>query len=91
MGIKDALIRLGDYMGDPLITLRGNTELCAENCRCITACDENVAVLRTKAQDIRIVGTGLTLENYGAYGVKITGRIYSLTLEENGEDAVCST
>ncbi len=85
MGIKEALIRLGDYIGEPAITLHGNSELCAENCRCITACDENTAILRTKSQDIRIVGTGLTLENYGAYGVKITGRIYSLTLEENGE------
>ncbi len=86
MGIKEKLIRLGDRLGEPQITLRGNSELYAENCRCITACDENTAILRTSAQDIRIVGTNLTLENYGAYGVKLTGQIYSLTLEENGAD-----
>ncbi len=85
MGIKETLIRLGDYIGEPKITINGNAELCAENCRCITACDENTAVLRTREHDIRVVGTGLVLENFGVYGVKITGRIYSLTLEENEE------
>ncbi len=84
MGIKEALIRLGDYVGEPAITLHGNHELCAENCRSITACDENTAILRMTSQDIRVVGTGLTLENYGGYGVKITGKIHSVTLEENG-------
>lgn len=86
MGIRNALIRMGDNIGEAAVTLYGSSELCAENCRSITACDENTAVLRMRSQDIRIVGTGLTLENYGAYGVRITGRIYSLTLEENGED-----
>ncbi len=86
MGIKEKLIRLGDRLGEPQITLRGNMELYAENCRCITSCDENTAVLRTSAQDIRVVGTDLTLENYGAFGVKLTGQIYSLTLEKIGED-----
>ena len=88
MGIRSALIRLGDQIGDTIVTLSGNSELCAENCRSIIACDENTIVLRMRGQDIRIVGMELYLENYGAYGVKITGRIYSLTLEENGDDGV---
>ncbi len=88
MGIRSTLIRLGDQIGDPIVTLSGNRELCAENCRNIIACDENTIVLRMRSQNIRIVGTELYLENYGAYGVKVTGRIYSLTLEENGDDGV---
>ena len=87
MGIKETLIRLGDYTGESAVTLKGDHELCAENCRCILACDENLALLRMGNYDIRVVGTGITLENYGAYGVKLTGRIHSLTLEENGGDA----
>ncbi len=86
MGIKETLIRLGDYTGESAVTIKGRRELDAENCRCIVACDENLAVLRMRGQDVRVVGTGLTLENYGAYGVKITGEIHSLTLEENGGD-----
>ena len=88
MGIRSALIRLGDQIGDAIVTLNGNSELCAENCRSIIACDENTIVLRMKTQNIRIVGTELYLENYGAYGVKVTGNIYSLTFEENGDDGV---
>ncbi len=83
MGIKDTLIRLGEYRGEAQTLLFGNRELCAENCRCITECDENVAVLRMEGIDVRVTGTELTLENFGAFGVRLTGKIHSLTLEEN--------
>lgn len=82
MGLKETLIRLGDIQGESRITLFGNRELCAENCRCITACDDNLTVLRMEGLDISVTGTELVLENFGAYGVKLTGRIHSLTLEE---------
>ncbi|MBQ9948338.1 MAG: YabP/YqfC family sporulation protein [Oscillospiraceae bacterium] len=82
MGIKDTLIRLGEYRGEAQTLIFGNRELCIENCRCITACDENLAVLRMEGIDIRVTGTELMLENFGAYGVKLTGRIHSLTFEE---------
>ena len=85
MGLKETLIRLGDCTGEPCITLRSDRELCAENCRCITACDENLAVLCMGEQNIRVVGTELTVENFGAYGVKLTGRIHSITVERQGE------
>ncbi len=85
MGLKETLIRLGDCMGEPVITLKGDYELCAENCRCITACDENTAVLCMNGQDVHVVGTELTLENFGAYGVRLTGRIHSLTVERHGD------
>lgn len=82
MGIKDTLIRLGEYRGEAQTLIFGNRELCIENCRCITACDENLAVLRMEGIDIHVTGTELMLENFGAYGVKLTGRIHSLTFEE---------
>ena len=82
MGLKETLIRLGDIQGESRITLFGTRELCAENCRCITACDDNLTVLRMEGLDISVTGTELVLENFGAYGVKLTGRIHSLTLEE---------
>ncbi len=85
MGFKETLIRLGDCTGEPCITLRSDTELCAENCRCITACDENTAVLCMRGQDVRVVGTELTVENFGAFGVILTGRIHSITVERHGE------
>lgn len=85
MGIKETLIRLSEMPSESLISITGNRELCAENCRCITACDENIAVLRLKDFDVRVVGNGLVLENYGAYGVKLTGSIHSLTFEESTE------
>ena len=88
MGLRSTLIRLGDQVSEAVVTLNGNRELCAENCRSIVACDENMIILRMREQDIRIVGTGLCVENFGAYGVKVTGIIYSLTLEENGDDGV---
>ncbi len=84
MGIKEKLIQLGDCTGEAYITLRGSRELCAENCRCITACDENVAVLCLRDINVRVVGTALVLENFGAYGVKLTGEIHSLTIERDG-------
>jgi hypothetical protein len=85
MGLKEILLQLGEYTGEPCITLLSDSELCAENCRSIKACDENLVVLCMKGQDVRVVGTSLTLENFGAYGVKITGSIHSLTIERHGD------
>ncbi len=85
MGLKETLIRIGDIQGESRITLLGKRELCAENCRCITACDENLTVLRMDGFDIHITGTELVLENFGGYGVKLTGEIHSLTIQEVDE------
>ena len=82
MGIKEKLIRLSEVRDEAQVTLRGSRELCAENCRCITACDENLAVLSMEGLTLRVTGTGLSLENFGAFGVKITGKLHSLTVEE---------
>ena len=85
MGIRETLIKLSESPSEALINITGTRELCVENCRSITAYDENLTVLRLKETDLRIVGSDLTLENYGAYGVRITGSLHSLTFEENTE------
>ena len=85
MGIKETLIKLGEMPKEPHISIEGNRLLCVEECRCITACDEDLAVLRVKGFDIRVVGSGLVLESYGAFGVRLTGSIHSLTFDECAE------
>lgn len=83
MGLKETLIRLGDMPQlHSQITIRDSSELCAENCRCVSGYDENLVVLRMESILVHIAGTELVLENFGAYGVKITGRIHSVTMEE---------
>ena len=85
MGLKETLIKLSEMPSEALISIKGSKELCADSCRCVTAYDENLAVLRMKDFDLRVVGSGLVLENFGAFGVKLTGSIHSLTFEENAE------
>ncbi|MGN0688435.1 MAG: YabP/YqfC family sporulation protein [Oscillospiraceae bacterium] len=84
MGIKETLIKFSEAPAEANVAITGNTVLRAENCICITACDENIVELRLKDLSLRIIGSGLVLENYGAYGVKLTGVIHSLTYEESG-------
>ena len=83
MGIKNTLIRLGDIpRRNAVITLLGSGEVNVENCVCVFGCDENLMILRTQDTLIKIHGTDLVLDNFGAYGVKVRGAIHSLGLEE---------
>lgn len=83
MGIKDKLIALGDLpQRRSEITLRGLNELLVENCLGVSGYDESFITLAVYGAKIVIAGTPLVLESFGAHGVKITGNIHSLTLEE---------
>lgn len=82
MGIKEKLIELGDAPRRSIITLRGLSELLVENCLGVSGCDEDVITLSVSGASVTIAGTPLMLESFGADGVKITGRIHSLTFEE---------
>ncbi len=83
MGLKNKLIELGDMPNKHTrITITDRNELCAENCRCVFGCDENLVVLSMNGGIVRITGTDLVLENFGAYGVKVTGCLHSITMEE---------
>lgn len=83
MGFKDRLIAIGEEAEKhSTITLRDNCELYVENCRCVRSCDDNIITLAARGIEIQIMGAPLTLESFGAFGVKITGKIHSLTLED---------
>ncbi len=83
MGVKDRLIALEDSSrAHSTLILRDGEELYVENCRCVRGCDDNFITLSVSGMDIKVSGAPLTLESFGAYGVKITGKIHSLTLEE---------
>lgn len=83
MGVKERLIALeNEAARHCTVTMNDGRELYVENCRCVKECGENFITLSVYAMDIRISGTPLVLENFGVNGVKISGKIHSLTLEE---------
>lgn len=87
MGVKNGLIGLEDRIsGECTITLvlnpNGNTELFAENIRSVLHCDENFLTLRAYGSEIRISGAPLIFDTFGAQGIRISGKIRSLSLED---------
>lgn len=84
MGVKEKLISLENEAARHFtITIRDSGELYIENCRCVRECGDNFITLSVYSADIRIAGTPLVLESFGVNGVKISGKIHSLTLEEH--------
>lgn len=84
MGVKEKLIALEDTSRKhSTITIRDGCELYVENCRCVCGYDDNFITLSVYGMDIKICGAPLVFESFGAEGVKISGRIHSLTLEEH--------
>ena len=83
MGIKERLIALGDLPQQrSTIILHGMTELLVENCLGVSGCDEDFITLAVYGARVTVSGTPLMLESFGMDGVKITGRIHSLSFEE---------
>ena len=79
MNIKERAAVLDDLPHrHSTITIRDGREIYVENCRCVCGCDDNFIY----GMNIRISGTPLILESFGAEGVKISGRIHSITMEE---------
>lgn len=89
MGIKERLIEIEELASRKFtvtLTADGSQkdfELRIDNCRCVKNCDDNFVVLSVYGMDIHISGTPLVLENFGAGSVCVTGKIHSLTFEEN--------
>ncbi len=84
MSIKDKLISFeNEASRHCTVTMHDGRELYVENCRCIKECDDNFITLSVAGADIRVTGAPLTLESFGVNGVKISGKIHSLTLEEH--------
>lgn len=88
MGLREKLIEFEETAGKRFsVTMTAENgegaELLIENCRCVKSCDDNFIVLSVSGMDIRISGTPLVIENFGIGSLKITGKIHSLTFEEN--------
>lgn len=90
MGVREMLVGFEDNMWKKCTVtltaecgLKNGAELFVENCRRITSCDEDYIILSVYGMDIRVVGAPLELSNFGVGSVKITGKIHSLTFEEN--------
>lgn len=90
MGLREKLIEYEENTGKKCtVTLttdgtpNAGTELVVENCRCVKSCDDNFIVLSVYGMDIRVSGTPLTINNFGIGSIMITGKIHSLTFEEN--------
>lgn len=83
MGIKERLIRLGDIPVEHCeLRLIDDAELYAQNCLGITHCDENIIEFENYQRRVVVTGTELVIENYGVMGLKIIGKIHSVTMEE---------
>lgn len=83
MSIKEKMIYMAEA-GDrrSVITLRNGNELLVENCCGVCGYDDNFIRLSVYGMNVTIAGTPLMLESFGADGVRITGKIHSLTLED---------
>ncbi|MCM1165008.1 MAG: YabP/YqfC family sporulation protein [Lachnospiraceae bacterium] len=88
MGIRERLIEYEETAGKRFsVTVSAESgrdaELLVENCRCVKSCDDNFIVLAVCGMDIRVSGMPLVIENFGVGSLRITGKIHSLTFEEN--------
>lgn len=91
MGIKSRLTELGELpWRHSVVTLRDGCDLCAENCTAVVGCtdctDNGEIVLKLRCcgteRLMRVCGSDLILESYGAYGVRITGKITTVAFIE---------
>lgn len=84
MGLKQRLTAMGELpWKHSIITITDGCDLCAENCTAVVGCtadtagSEIVLKIRCSGADrlMRVSGSDLLLESFGAYGVRITGNI----------------
>ncbi len=68
----------------PVVSLRGSTEAEITYCRGILEYDEGKVVLATAEDTITVRGEGLILSDFHEGTLRIRGRIYALTLEQEG-------
>ena len=91
MSIKQKLTDFGELpWRHSVITLKDGCDLSAENCTAVVGCTDQqdsceiVLNIRCNGTDrlMRVCGSGLILESFGAYGVHITGNIASVSFIE---------
>ena len=91
MGLRAKLINLEEQAArECTVTLKliggKEREMYVENCKKIVSCDDDFITLGVCGANIRISGSPLILENFGVNGVKISGKIGSVELEETREN-----
>ncbi len=67
------------------LTFEDSSSIDVEYCREVIKLEEEQIVLRLARGYIRIIGTQMNIRNYAYECVKISGKIYSVTFEENYE------
>lgn len=90
MGLREKLIGLeerGSRECTVTIHIRGSDEreLYVENCLGVAACDSEFITLGVFGARLKICGIPLRLDNFGISGVKITGGIQTIDIEDGGE------
>lgn len=91
MGLRAKLINLEEQAArECTVTIKivggKEREMYVENCKKIASCDDDFITLGVFGANIRISGVPLVLENFGVNGVKISGKITSVELEETREN-----
>lgn len=91
MGLRAKLINLEEQAArECTVTIKivggKEREMYVENCKKIASCDDDFITLGVFGANIRISGVPLILENFGVNGVKISGKITSVELEETREN-----
>ncbi len=91
MGLREKLINLEEQAArECTVTIKivggREREMYVENCKKIVSCDDDFITLGVFGANIRISGVPLILENFGVNGVKISGKIGSVELEETREN-----
>ena len=64
------------------LTIEDNRSIDIEYCAEVMKFEEEQIVLRLAKSYVRIIGTELSMRNYAYDNVKISGKIYSVTFEE---------
>lgn len=88
MGIRQSLISLGELpYRHSVVTIRDFGELTAENCTAVVSCSDSreksgEIVLKLRDRLLRVRGSELQLESFGAYGVRILGELQTVEFVE---------
>ena len=91
MGFKQKLTSMGELpWRHSVVNIRDGTELCAENCTEVVGCTdltdagEVILKIRCNGADrlMRVCGEKLALDSFGPYGVRILGKIPSVSFIE---------
>lgn len=62
---------------------KDEAEIYVENCKKVLSCDNEFITLEVCGANVRVCGSPLVFENFGAGGLKITGKLSSIDFSNN--------